>query len=55
MIVSSSPTYRAMGFAVALILAGFASLVARQSLTFTPELHAWDLPFSLSRSMPSAT
>jgi len=52
MIVSSSPTYRAMGFAVALILAGSASLVARQSLTFTPELHAWDLLFRVRGRLP---
>jgi CHASE2 domain-containing sensor protein len=52
MTLSSSPTYRALGFVVALILASLAYLLARQSLIFAPELHAWDLLFRVRGPLP---
>jgi CHASE2 domain-containing sensor protein len=41
-----------MGLIVALILASAVFLLARQSLTFTPELHAWDLLFRVRGPLP---
>lgn len=52
MTLSSSPAFRALAFVTALILAGGAALLARQSLTFTPELHAWDLLFRVRGRLP---
>src|SRR5690349_17175945 len=48
----SSTPYRAMSLAVSLILACLAYLLARGSLTFTPELHAWDLLLRLRGRLP---
>lgn len=52
MIVSSSPTYRAICFVAALALAGFLFLLARGSLTSPPELRAWDMLFRVRGALP---
>ena len=49
---SSSPTYRALCFAFALLLALLAFLLARRLMTFPPELRAWDLLFQARGRLP---
>ena len=49
---SSSPAYRAVCLALALLLAVLAFLLARRSLAFGPELQAWDTLLRIRGRLP---
>jgi CHASE2 domain-containing sensor protein len=52
MTTSTSFAYRAVCFVLALLLAGAAFLLARRSLSFGPELRAWDSLFRVRGRLP---
>src|SRR5947209_12683089 len=48
----TSPAYRAVCLALALLLAVLAFFLARRSLAFEPELRAWDMLFRVRGRLP---